>query len=319
MKLFEKTGKMAIGSRMRLLTARLAEDVNNIYKLYEIDFSPKWFPVFFALAEEGKQKITEIATYIGHSQPSVTKIVKEMTTAGLCAHFKSSDKRQNTVGLTAKGIALSVQILPQYEDTHAAVETLMAEANHDLWEAIQEWEMLLEKKSLFDRVKEEKRRRESKQIKIIPYQDKYLSDFKSINEQWISTYFEMEEGDYRLLNEPRKYILDKGGKLFVALYKEKVVGVCSLLKIDEHTYEMAKMAVLPEAQGRHIGWLLGKKIVAEALELGATRVILESNTALKAAIKLYEKLGFKKVESPSNSYKRVDIHMELELCTYEDR
>ncbi len=83
MDFFEKTGKMALGSRLRLLTGKITEDAEGIYKLYEIDFSPKWFPVFFILAEDGERTITEIATAIGHSQPSVTKIVKEMAKAGL--------------------------------------------------------------------------------------------------------------------------------------------------------------------------------------------------------------------------------------------
>jgi len=83
MNLFEKTGKLAIGSRLRLLTARVTDDVTKIYELYEVKFTPKWFPVFFLLSEEGEKSITEIASEIGHSQPSVTKIIKEMAKAGL--------------------------------------------------------------------------------------------------------------------------------------------------------------------------------------------------------------------------------------------
>ena len=50
MDLFEKTGKMALGSRLRLLTAKVTEDAGKIYELYNIEFAPKWFPVFFFIS-----------------------------------------------------------------------------------------------------------------------------------------------------------------------------------------------------------------------------------------------------------------------------
>ncbi|RYD17729.1 MAG: MarR family transcriptional regulator, partial [Verrucomicrobiaceae bacterium] len=40
---------------------------------------------------------------------------------------------------------------------------------------------------------------------------------------------------------------------------------------------------------------------------------LESNTVLKPAIKLYEKLGFKKVVGRASPYSRANIQMELDL------
>lgn len=313
MKIYEKTGKMALGSRLRQLTATMTDDASKIYEMYDAQFVPKWFPAFFALAEEGPQTITEIADYIGHSQPSATKIIKEMTTSGLCENIKSSDKRRNTVQLTEKGILLSKKFLTQYLDIDAAVDKMLKEATHNLWQAVEEWEFLLEKQSLLKRVQEQKKLRESKDVVIVPYEDKYLSAFVTLNREWITQYFEMEDEDFKVLNNPEEYILKSGGKIFVALYMDEPVGVCALHKIDEHTYEMVKMAVSPKAQGKSIGWLLGKAVVEEATRLGAYKVTLESNTILKPAIKLYEKLGFKKVASHPSPFKRANIHMELNL------
>src|SRR5690606_17393774 len=134
-----------------------------IYGLYDVEFSPKWFPVFFVLSEGGRKTITEITEGIGHSQPSVTKIVKEMADAGLVRdNLKSADKRRNVVGLTDKGMTLAEKISVQCADVDAVVEGLIAEATHNLWEAVAEWEFLLEQKSLLERVQDEKKRRESK-------------------------------------------------------------------------------------------------------------------------------------------------------------
>lgn len=123
----------------------------------------------------------------------------------------------------------------------------------------------------------------------------------------------MEEADYKALDNPKEYILDKGGKILVALYKNEPVGVCALIKMNNENYdfEMAKMAVSPKAQGKNIGWLLGEAIVKTAKELGASKLYLESNTILKPAINLYHKLGFEKVSGLATPYKRCNIQMEL--------
>jgi len=314
MNLFEKTGKMALGSRLRLLTAKVTEDASKIYELYNVEFSPKWFPIFFILSEEGEKTITEIANDVGHSQPSITKIIKEMTIAGLVQeNLKTSDKRRNMVALTEKGKILSEKFSIQYQDVGNAIESIMNEATHNLWEAIEEWEFLLEQKSLFKRVQEQKKLRESKNVQIVDYESRYHSAFKSLNVEWISTYFEMEEADYKALDNPKEYILDKGGKILVALYDDEPVGVCALIKMNDTDFEMAKMAVSPKAQGKNIGFLLGEAIVKTAKELGASKLYLESNTILKPAINLYYKLGFQKVAGLPTPYKRCNIQMELNL------
>lgn len=318
MKLFEKTGKMAIGSRLRLLTATLTEEVTQIYNLYDVEFVPKWFPVFFTLSTEEEKTITEIAADIGHSQPSVTTIIKEMTKAGLVENnLDSKDKRKNVAGLTEKGKMLADKMREPYADIDNAVDNMLAESTHNLWEAIAEWEFMLQQKSLFKRVQEQKKARESKDIQIVPYEPRYHSAFRALNEEWISTYFEMEETDYKALDHPEESILNKGGKILVALYKNKPSGVCALIKMNDEKYdfEMAKMAVSPSVQGKNIGWLLGQAIVKTAKELGASKIYLEGNTNLKASINLYYKLGFKKTTGLKSPYKRVNIQMELDLTT----
>jgi len=316
MNIFEKTGKMALGSRLRFMASKITDDAAKIYELYDVDFSPKWFPVFFVLCENQSKTITEIANEIGHSQPSVTKIIKEMTKVGLVNdNLKSTDKRKNLVRLSTKGNELSKKILLQSIDVDKAIDGLIKEATLNLWEALSEWEFLLEKKSLVKRVQEEKKLRESKDVKIVPYTAKYQINFKTLNEEWISNFFEMEEADYKALDHPNEYILAKGGKIFVALYNNEPLGVCAILKLDhsEYDFELAKMAVSPKAQGKNIGWLLGLEAIRTAQELGAKKIYLESNTILKPAINLYHKLGFQKVVGQPTPYKRCNIQMELIL------
>ncbi|MBP1223180.1 GNAT family N-acetyltransferase [Flavobacterium sp. 1355] len=316
MNFFDKVGKVALGSRLRLMTASITDDAAKIYKLYGLDFMPKWYPVFYLLTEEKEITITEIANEIGHSQPSVSKIIQEMIAAGLVhENLKTDDKRKNSVALTEKGLFISKELKLQSLDVQSAVESLIAESNHNLWAALEEWEFLLEQKSLLKRVIENKKLRESGDVEIVEFEPKYQNAFKALNEEWISTYFEMEEADYKALDNPKEYILDKGGKIFVALYQGEPVGVCALIKMNDKNYdfEMAKMAVSPKAQGKSIGWLLGKEIIKSAKEMGAKKIYLESNTILKPAINLYNKMGFQKVSGLATPYKRCNIQMELVL------
>ncbi|MBN9283733.1 MULTISPECIES: helix-turn-helix domain-containing GNAT family N-acetyltransferase [unclassified Flavobacterium] len=317
MELFNRTGKMALGSRLRLLTAKVTEDAAKIYEMYDVDFSPKWFPVLFILSEDGERTITEIAEQIGHSQPSVTKIIKEMAKAGLVMdNLKSEDKRRNLAGLTEKGKEVAYKIINvQSADIDAAIDGVIAEATHNLWEALAEWEFLLEQKSIFKRVQEQKKLRESQKVQVVEYAPQYQSAFRALNEEWISSYFEMEEADYKALDNPEEYILNKGGKIVVALYDGEPLGVCALIKMEDPDYdfEMAKMAVSPKAQGKNIGWLLGQAIIKEAEKLGASKIFLESNTILKPAINLYYKMGFQKISGRPTPYKRANIQMELLL------
>jgi len=314
MEFFNQLGKMAIGSRLRLLTDKITTDAADIYKLYNINLHPKWFPVFHALSQ-GKFTITEIAQQIGHSHPSVSKIVTEMAKAGLIIEKKDKqDGRKNVVSLSKKGVALTAKIGDQYTDVTNAVEAISGNTQHDLWKAIEEWEFLLNRKSLLQYVQEQKKQRESRKVKIVPYKPIYAGAFKKLNEAWITTYFEMEEADHKALDHP-KQILTKGGEILVALYDGEPVGVCALIKMDDpqYEYELAKMAVSPSVQGKNIGWLLGLAIIEKARSLGAKTIYLESNTILKPAINLYHKLGFKKVAGRATPYKRCNIQMELEL------
>ncbi|SIO01863.1 bifunctional helix-turn-helix transcriptional regulator/GNAT family N-acetyltransferase [Chitinophaga niabensis] len=316
MNFFDTVGKLAIGSRLRLLSEKITEDAAQIFKLYNIDMQPKWFPVFYVLSTEGASTVTAIAREIGHSHPSVSKIVTEMAKKGYVKEKNDkADGRRNMVSLSPKGKEIVEKIQDQYKDVNNAVEDLSANTRNDLWKAIGEWEFLLEQKSLLRRVQEQKKERESARVQIVDYKPAYREAFRALNEEWISTWFKMEEADHKALDDPRGYILNKGGHILVALYEGEPVGVCALIKMKDPAYdfELAKMAVSPRAQGRNIGWLLGNAVIEKARSLGARKLYLESNTVLKPAINLYYKLGFQKVTGRATPYERCNIQMELSI------
>ena len=152
-------------------------------------------------------------------------------------------------------------------------------------------------------------------VQILSYEPKFAKDFKDLNVEWISTFFQMEESDYQSLDNPQEYIIDKGGAIFVAVENDKVIGVCGMIKSNEEglDYELAKMAVSPLAQGKGVGFLLGSACINWAKNKNSTAIFLVSNTKLESAIYLYRKLGFKEVDWISSPYERTNIAMLLEF------
>ena len=139
--------------------------------------------------------------------------------------------------------------------------------------------------------------------------------FRQLNEEWISRYFKLEPADLKALDHPEEYILTPGGCILFAEMNGQVVGTCALIKMaDGNSYELAKMAVSPAAQGRQLGYLLGQAAVQRVRDLSGTRVYLETNSTLGPALALYRKLGFQHLAAPNPSpYARADVQMELLL------
>lgn len=153
------------------------------------------------------------------------------------------------------------------------------------------------------------------EVLIINYDPQYKDAFKALNEEWIKTFFRMESGDYKLLENPEEHIISKGGHIVFALLNNEPVGTCALVKLSGEPlrFELSKMAVSPKAQGKKIGYLVGQALVDKARELNAESIFLETNSVLVPAIKLYEKLGFKHMPISDSAYDRCDTQMLLEL------
>lgn len=314
MDFYQQVGKLALGSRLRRLSDRLTEDAVNIYELYDVSLDPKWFPVFYVLSRQAEASITEIAQMIGHSHPSVSQIVKEMKKKGIAITGKHrQDARVSVVRLSDTGKALIPKLEKQCEDVEQAAKAMLQEIPDDLWRAIASLEFQLSERSFFQRVQAVRKQQEQHLVEIIDYAPGFRDDFKRLNYEWIEQYFQIEDADRQALEHPDEKILDPGGHIYMACYRGEVVGTCALIRLDNVTYELAKMAVTEGARGKGVGWLLGQAAIAKARELGAQQLYLESNTALQPAIRLYQKLGFQQVVGKPSPYARCNIQMTLPL------
>ncbi|MCB0631202.1 MAG: helix-turn-helix domain-containing GNAT family N-acetyltransferase [Saprospiraceae bacterium] len=314
MNFFEQTGVMALGSRLRQLSDRITRDSAETYQMQGLEFEPRWFPVFFVLSREAEMPVSLVAENIGQSHASVSQIARQMRKNGLVVLQKSEkDGRQTVLSLTRKGKDLIPAMEELYQHVQNGVVDLLRETEHDIWQAINDLERALDHRDLVSRVRQYKQSYEAGQVEVRDYVPADKQAFRDINVQWIERYFAMEEADYKALDHPDSYIIEPGGHILMAFYKGKAVGACALIKMVDGGFELAKMGVLPEAQGKRVGWALGQAAVVKAREMGAHRLYLESNTSLTPALNLYYKLGFKRIIGPPSPYARSDIQMEMEL------
>ena len=150
-------------------------------------------------------------------------------------------------------------------------------------------------------------------ITIAEYEPHYQLYFEKFNRRWIEEYFEMEPVDEFVLTQPEAAIIAPGGAILMALYNGVPAGTVALRKLEEGIYEFTKMAVDIKFQRKGIAEALCYASFEKARQLGATTVILFSNSTLKPALALYEKVGFRHLPVGMGEYKRSDVKMTYSL------
>jgi N-acetylglutamate synthase-like GNAT family acetyltransferase len=150
-------------------------------------------------------------------------------------------------------------------------------------------------------------------ITIIPFSSDIKEPFKVLNMEWLKKYFKIEPKDERVLSNPQEEIIEKGGMIFYAKYDDKIVGTVALIKIDENSFELSKMAVTDDVQGLGIGQKLLQHCINIAEKQKIKKLILYSNRSLLPAIHLYEKFGFVEIPLEDGIYDRADIKMEKNI------
>ncbi len=148
---------------------------------------------------------------------------------------------------------------------------------------------------------------------IEPFRPELAPVFEQLNREWIERLFAIEPADEKLLRNPHQAIIEPGGQIYFARLGSEIVGTAAAVATGPRRFELAKMAVVPAAQGHGIGRRLGEAVIAYARSKGAESVFLETNSRLANAIHLYERLGFRHGPLPHSDYRRADVYMELTL------
>ena len=153
------------------------------------------------------------------------------------------------------------------------------------------------------------------EYEIINFKNEHSKLFYDLNIEWLNEFFLVEDYDKKILSNPQKHIINKGGSIFFAKKDKKIVGVVALMPTHElDVYELTKMGVEKDFRNQGAGRHLLKKSVEQAKLNKLKKVIIYSNRKLENAIYLYKSFGFIEVELEKNSnYQRADIKLELRL------
>jgi GNAT superfamily N-acetyltransferase len=147
-------------------------------------------------------------------------------------------------------------------------------------------------------------------IEILPFEARYAADFKELNLEWLRKYFRVEPVDEEVLSRPEE-IVAQGGAIYVARVQARIVGTVALLRSGERRYELSKMAVTPDWQGRGISRRLLDVAIDAFIARGGGELYLESSSTLMPALRLYESTGFVHAPRPAgpSHYDRADVYM----------
>ena len=151
------------------------------------------------------------------------------------------------------------------------------------------------------------------EIRIRHYQSSDAEAFRVLNEHWITKFFVLEEADRLVLNDPEGRILRPGGAIFIATANGVPIGTCALVPEHDGVFEVVKMAVSEEWQGRGIGRKLLEFAIAEARKMEICRLRLETSSKLPTAIHLYESVGFNHTPAHETPFVRADVFMEMDI------
>lgn len=150
-------------------------------------------------------------------------------------------------------------------------------------------------------------------ITIVDFEPHHQPYFEAFNRVWIEAWFHMEPVDEWVLQNPEKAIIEPGGAILMALYDGEPAGTVGLRKVSDTSYEFTKMAVSEDFRRMGIARKLSLASFKKAYDLGATEIILYSNTKNAAAIKLYEQLGFKQLPVEPGVYERANVKMNINI------
>ncbi len=116
-----------------------------------------------------------------------------------------------------------------------------------------------------------------------------------------------------LKNLPGNYVSPLG-RIYLGMDGNKPIGCIALRPFAADRCEMKRLYIRPDYRGQNRSKLLAIKLIAAAKEIGYHEMLLDTLPAMKAAIHLYQSLGFKDIDSyrynpiPGAKYMALKLH-----------
>lgn len=314
--LSDETQELLLASKLKRLSDQLFQAQSIIYNTQNIQFEPSWFMVFQLLYQNGSLNLVQIAEQMGVTHSAISQIINELNKQKLVETAADpKDKRKKIAKLTKEGSQLCKQLVPIWKDMATSIRELMLSTGYDLFDVVEKSDKALQSYPLAERFYDKLIYRKSEEIEILVNQLEYMDAFESLNRQWLETYFKVEPIDEQYFKHPKKMIIDPGGYILFAKEKDQIIGTCALLPTDTpDAFELGKMAIDRNEQGRHVG----EKILGHAIHLAKENkkklLYLEMNSQFIRSVQMYRKLGFTMAAFETDpKYQRSDLLLKLNL------
>lgn len=147
-------------------------------------------------------------------------------------------------------------------------------------------------------------------MKIIPFEEEYRQDFIDFNTDWIVSNFGfLEDHDLETFEKIDEQIA-RGAMIFFAVEDCIALATCMAVPLEGTTWEICKLGSRKGVPHKGAGSGVFKAAMNWALDHGAERLFILSNSKLKPALHIYEKYGFKEIKLDDYEYVRGDIAFE---------
>lgn len=126
------------------------------------------------------------------------------------------------------------------------------------------------------------------------------------------------EGGFNDVNDCRNHYFDNGGMFLVLMDGNRVVGTGGVRRLSDKVCELKRMWFLPQYRGRGLGTRLIMQLIEWARGNGFETMRLDVADEVRSApaIRLYERLGFTRIERYNESL--CTVWMEKSLVTNQN-
>ena len=300
MDILHDLGFLASASRFRRISERLYLDGDKIYQNASVHFKASWFSVYYVVAATQKPvTVLEIAQQIDFSHISVKNVIRELEKEGLVeVKPNPADKRSKLISLSKNGLKLLEALKPIWLSFTKALQTTFESGHPDILNILDRIDHSIATKPIHEQALDKNLGQH--EVKIIDYKPSLQGKFYELAAPWLSGVLngELEEEDKFTLTQPEEAYLKTGGFLFFAKYAGEIAGCVVLKRLDDHTFEFAKLFIDPKFRKLGIATKLIERCITRCQENEATELWLQTTMSMPQAHKLYYKLGFEDAEAP---------------------
>ncbi|MBC8460367.1 MAG: GNAT family N-acetyltransferase [Deltaproteobacteria bacterium] len=130
--------------------------------------------------------------------------------------------------------------------------------------------------------------------------------------RWLNMDLSFQDIDKELSNFPLMYG-PPNGLFLLAWHRGELGGGVGLRMFEDNVCEMKRLFVYDQFKNKGVGRSLCTALIQEAMNLGYEKMRLDTLGRMKAAIRLYENLGFKEIEPYRFNPDPTTKYMELSL------